>query len=252
MISAIVLTKNEENNLRRCLESLVWVDEILVIDDKSTDKTIQIAHEFGAKVFVHSLSEDFSQQRNFALRKARGEWIFFVDADEEVSLELQKEIQKELSKNNKNISGYFLKRIDFFEGKWLKHGEIGKVRLLRLARRNSGSWQRKVDETWNVKGKTKTLSFPLLHYSHQDLDHFLAKINQRSSLNALVFFEQKKKNSFFDWFKPIFKFLQNYVCRLGFIDGVFGFVFALMMSLHSFMVRSKLYLLWKNNAKRKA
>lgn len=249
MISAVVLAKNEEQNIERCLKSLSWVDELIVIDDASSDKTKVISQNNKARVISRNLNNDFSGQRNFALKQARGEWVFFVDADEEVDLALKQEIQNQINQKNNSINGYFFKRIDFFQNTWLTYGEISAVRLLRLARKNAGQWQRPVDETWEIKGKTKTFNQPLKHYPHQSLTEFLTSINTRSSLNAQVFFDQGKKNTFFDWFKPILKFKQNYFLRFGFLDKTPGLVFAILMSLHSFMVRAKLYLLIKNNEK---
>ena len=253
MISAIVLTKNEEKNIKRCLISLRFVDEIIVIDDMSTDSTAAIAKKMGAKVFFRSLNANFSGQRNFGLEKAKYDWILFVDADEEVPKNLADEILKLTDLNSRadnKINGYFLRRTDYFMGKWLKYGEIGKIRLLRLGRKNSGKWTRSVDEIWKISGRTFTTENHLLHYPHPDLNQFLTSINERSALNAREFFNQGQKNTFSDWLKPFFKFCQNYFFRLGFLDGLEGFVFCLLMSLHSFLVRAKLYLLIVNNEKK--
>lgn len=244
MISAVVLARNEEQNITGCLAGLGWCDEILVIDDNSEDKTAEFAQKQGAKVIAHPLEGDFARQRNFGLSLAKGDWVLFVDADERVSPKLAGEIKKAISRSS-DSNGFFVRRIDFFLGHWLKHGEIGGLRLCRLAKKNSGKWERAVDEIWEVTGKTKSLENPLQHYSHSDLTEFLTSINQRTSANAVVFFEEKRKLTFLDFFKPLAKFIWNYFFLLGFLDGPAGFVFAVMMSLHSFMVRGKLYLLWK-------
>ncbi len=244
MISAVVLAKNEEENIKDCLLGLRWCDEAVVIDDFSEDKTAENAEILGARVVSRHLRNDFSGQRNFALSLSKGDWILFVDADERVSEELSEEIKKEINSPS-TADGYFLKRIDFFMGKWLKHGEIGKVRILRLGRKGCGEWKRSVDEVWEMNGRQKTFQNPLLHFSHPTLEEFLKSINERSSLNAFELYREGKRNSFFDWFKPSTKFIVNYIFRLGFLDGIAGFVFAVLMSLHSFMVRGKLYLLWK-------
>jgi glycosyltransferase involved in cell wall biosynthesis len=247
MISAVVLTKNEEVNIKECLAGLKWCDEILVIDDDSSDATRELAEKEGAKVIKHALAGDFAAQRNFALEKASGDWVFFVDADERVSPELVQEIQEAIK--SPDTEGYCLKRIDFFMGKWLKHGEIRSVKLLRLGKRKSGSWQRSVDEVWEIKGNTRVLQNPLLHYSHPELKQFLSSINERTTLNAKEFYKRGVKVTFFEWLKPLAKFIKNYFLLLGFLDGTSGLVFAVMMSLHSFMVRGKLYLLWEKNEK---
>ncbi|PIS14315.1 hypothetical protein COT64_03205 [Candidatus Shapirobacteria bacterium CG09_land_8_20_14_0_10_39_12] len=247
MISAIILTKNEEKNIRECLLSVSFCDEVLVIDDNSTDKTAEIADKFGAKVIKHSLDNDFGQQRNFGLEKAKGNWVLFVDADERVGSESQDEI-KEKTKTN-TVNGFCLKRIDFFMGRWLKHGEISSIKLLRLGRKNCGRWERTVDEIWKIKGTVGTLNKPLLHYSHPDLTQFLENINQRSTLNADYLFNEGKKNTLLEWLKPLAKFIRSYFFNLGFLDKTAGFVFAVLMSMHSFNVRVKLYLLIKRHEK---
>ncbi len=242
MISTIVLTKNEEKNIEACLKTLKWSDEVIVIDDHSQDRTVELAEKLGAKVFKRDLNQDFAGQRNFGLEKAKNKWVLFVDVDERVSSQLRAEIQRAIQKD---FSGFYLKRKDFLFGKELKHGETSRVRLLRLARRDAGKWQRRVDEVWEIIGKTGTLRNPLLHYSHPTMADFLKSVNFKSTLNAQVFYEEGKKTRFFDWLKPLVKFFQNWVFRLGFLDGMPGFIMALMMSFHSFLVRSKLYLLWK-------
>ena len=253
MISVVILTKNEKGNIERCLKSVSWADEILVIDDNSTDETAKIAQSLGARVIKHSLNDDFSQQRNFALsqvnteqgRSVKNDWLFFLDADEEVSLDLKNEILLTLNQKLQKTSVFYFKRDDFFMGKWLKHGETGNTKLLRMAKKGNGKWERKVDEVWKVSGKSEIFKNHLKHYSHLSLVLFLETINHRSTLNAREFFTDGKKLNFFEWWKPFLKFIQNYFFKFGFLDGVSGFVFAVLMSLHSFMVRAKLYLLWR-------
>jgi glycosyltransferase involved in cell wall biosynthesis len=245
MISVVVLTKNEEKNLQECLESIKWCDEILVIDDNSTDKTTEIAKKFGAKVFTHSLDNNFAQQHNFALRWVQGQWVLFVDADERVTPALRAEISN-LQLPNSNYDGFYLKRQDFFGGRALKHGETAKVRLLRLGRKGKGEWKREVHEVWEIKGKVGELKNPLLHYPHQSLSDFIEHINFHSTLHAQALKKEGVKPSLFRIiFYPKAKFLQNYIFRLGFLDGTAGIIVALMMSFHSFLANAKLYFLWK-------
>ncbi len=243
MISAVVLTKNEEKNIRECLDGLKWCDEILVIDDNSEDKTEEIARLEGARVIKSRVNSNFAGQRNFALDRASFDWIFFVDADERVSQELAEEIREKVK--NTTAAGFFVKRRDFFMGKRLKYGETGRIKLLRLARRGSGQWRRTVDEQWVIEGERRTLKNPLAHYSHPTLTDFLTTINERSGLNAECFYKEGRETGPGEWLKPAAKFFQNYFLKFGFLDGTAGFVFAVLMSLHSFMVRGKLYLLWK-------
>lgn len=249
MVSAVVLTKNEEKNIVDCLETLVWCDEILVIDDNSEDRTVEIAQKMEAKVFAHSLNNDFSKQRNFGLSKAKGEWVLFVDADERVSTELRKEISDAISSRiwrKQNLCGFYIKRRDFMWGKELKHGETGNIKLLRLAKKDAGFWEGAVHEEWKVKGKTGELKNLLLHYPHQTIAQFLQEINFYTTLRTQELYQKRVKVRWHDIILyPKAKFIYNYFIRMGFLDGLPGFIFALIMSFHSFLVRGKLWLLWK-------
>lgn len=243
MISAVVLTKNEEKNIKDCLESLKWCDEVVIIDDYSEDKTTEIAESFGAEVYKKKLENDFADQRNFGLEKAKGDWVFFVDADERVSDSLREEVTKLLSYKVTRSLGFYLKRRDFIWGRKLKHGETGNIKLLRLGKKDAGKWRRAVHEAWEVEGPTETLRNPLSHYSHQTLREFLADIDWMSTLHAE---ENKKEGKRSNLFKIIFfpklKFIDSWILKLGFLDGVPGLLVAFLMSFHSYLAWSKLWL----------
>lgn len=244
MISAVVLTKNEEKNIKDCLKTLAWCDEVVVIDDYSKDQTVNIAKKMGAKVFKRRLNDNYASQRNYGLGKARGDWILFVDADERIIDKLANEVK--IIIKDKKLNGYYLKRQDIVWGKRLKYGETANVKLLRLGRKGAGEWQRRVHETWEIKGRKGELKEPLLHYPHPTIAEFLEEINFYSSLNAREFLKEGKRAGLIQIIAyPLGKFLKNYILRFGFLDGTPGMMIALMMSLHSFLTRAKLYLLWK-------
>lgn len=244
MITVIILSKNEEENIVDCLESVSFCDEVIVIDDNSIDRTSEIAKKRGAKVITRKLDHNFSEQRNFALSQASHEWVLFIDADERVSAALAKEIKNAVM--NESIDGYFLKRVDRLFGKVLFHGELLNKKFIRLARKNSGIWKGMVHETWDIKGEITTLQNPILHLPHQTISEFLSEINYYTTLRA---HELHKKGVRTSWYAVIFytkiKFIQTYFVKLGFLDGFPGFVLSMIMSLHSFLVRGKLYLLQK-------
>ncbi len=245
MITAVILTKNEEKNIKECLENLSWCDEKIVIDDESTDRTISIAEKLGAKIYRNRLI-NFSDQRNFGLEKATGEWVFFVDADERISSALWYEIMEHINKSIEGATGFFLKRRDIMWRKELKHGESGTLKILRLAKKGSGKWSGLVHEKWNINGKTEILNNHLYHYPHPSVAEFLQEINRYTDLRAKELFEQKKKSN---WgsiiIYPKAKFILNYFIKLGFLDGLPGLIAALMMSFHSYLVRGKLWFLWQ-------
>jgi len=255
----VVLTKNEEKNIKRCLKSLDFVDEIIIIDDYSSDNTLnQISNiknqndKSKIKIYQRKLNGDFSAQRNFGVEKSRGEWVLFVDGDEEVTSELQKEIKKVISCElgvKREIGAYYIKRRDWFWGREVRFGDIRLIRqtgLIRLIRKNAGEWEGKVHETFQVKNqklKVKSLKHFINHYPHQSLKEFLKEINLYSSLRAdELFCQGKKSNILTIIFYPFSKFILNYFLKLGFLDGSAGFVYAFMMSFHSFLVRTKLYM----------
>ncbi len=255
MISAVVLTHNDQLTSERALNSLAWCDEIIVIDDQSTDQTVAIAKKFGAHIYERALSDDFASQRNFGLEKTNHDWVLFVDSDEMVSKELSEEIQRVISviparepgsaRNDNDFVGYFFKRADSLWGRVLKHGETNRVRLLRLAQKDAGKWVRPVHEVWDVKGLVGELREPLLHFPHPNVAQFIEEINFYSTINAHYLFNQKiRAHGWHIIAYPLAKFFLNYVWYLGFLDGTAGAVVAFMMSFHSFLTRAKLWLLW--------
>jgi glycosyltransferase involved in cell wall biosynthesis len=247
VISAIVLSHNDEGSIARTIKSLTWCDETVVIDDFSTDKTVDISKKYKAIVYQRHLHDDFAAQRNFGLTKATGEWVLFVDSDEVVSEYLAKEIQKSLKID---CAGFYLKRRDWLFGKQLRHGETGRVRLLRLAKKNSGTWERTVHELWHVKGVIGELSRLLDHFPHPDVAQFIDEINRYSTINARYLYAQNVKVAWWHVIAyPCAKFFTDYIWYLGFLDGMAGAVVALMMSFHSFLTRAKLWLLWHKREK---
>jgi glycosyltransferase involved in cell wall biosynthesis len=249
MISAIVLTKNEEKNLERCLGSLRWCDELIVVDDYSSDKTIEIAKRYKTTVYSHKLNGSFSAQRNFGLSKAKNDWVLFIDADEIVSEALAFEISNAIQLKNQNLNnfnGFIMKRTDFMWGKQLKFGELKDIALLRLAKKDCGLWDGLTHEKWKIKGKSGYLINPLFHYPHQTLTEFLNEINFYTDIRAEELRKKGIKVSYLMiLFFPLGKFLLNYFIKKGFMDGIQGLIFAITMSFHSFLVRGKLWL--KNN-----
>lgn len=241
-ISCVILTKNEEKNIGKCLDSVKWCDEIIIVDDYSTDKTPSIVRDLNLKLFQRHLNGDFAGQRNFGLSKASEDWVLFLDADEVISPSLRDEIFN-LKFPSDNFEGFYIKRRDILWGKELKHGETGTARLLRLGKKKAGLWNRKVHEYWSVKGKLGELENPILHHPHQSIREFVSDINFYSSLHAGENRSEKKNSSLF---KIIVlskaKFIYNMIILLGFLDGMRGFVLTLLMSFHSFLAWSKLFL----------
>jgi glycosyltransferase involved in cell wall biosynthesis len=244
-ITAVVITKNEEKNIKECIKTLEFFDEILVIDDESRDNTIAIINDFKdqrIKILEHQLNDNFAAQRNFGLENASNDYVFFVDADERIT----KALEEELSLLDDSFDGYLIKRSDLIWGKELKFGETGNMNLLRLGNRNKGRWSGKVHEQWLIKGKIRKLRSPIFHYPHQSISEFLKEINYYTDLRAKELKEKGVNSGFLSivlYTKG--KFFLDYFIKQGFRDGIEGFVMAIMMTFHSFLVRGKLWLLWQ-------
>lgn len=243
-LSVVILTKDSEKTLVKCLSSVVKIaSEIVIIDDESSDKTVSIAKHFKARVYRRKL-EDFSGQRNYGLQKAKGEWVFFLDSDEIVSSKLVQEILRKIT--NTKINGYFIKRIDIFLGKKMLHGEVGNTRILRLAKKGKGIWKRQVHEYWKINGPVELMQNPMYHYSHKSIEEFINAINSFSTLHAISNNKEEKKSSVLKiivW--PMGKFIDSYILKFGFLDGFQGFIYAFMMSIHSCLSWTKLWLIQK-------
>lgn len=242
-LTAVVLTKNEEKNIEKCLKSLTFCDEVIAIDDLSEDGTISIINKLSKsiKVFQRKLNDDFAGQRNFGLSKSKNEWVLFVDADESVTDDLRAEILR----MNFQKESYFIRRRDYFWNQELKYGEIKKVRdqgIVRLVKKSSGKWMGDVHEIFRTSKNTGQLNSFLDHYPHPTIKEFINDINRYSDIRSQELFNRGVKTNILEIiFFPSGKFINNYFFNLGFLDGPAGFTYSFMMSFHSFLVRSKLY-----------
>ena len=260
MLSAVVLTKNEEKHVVDCLESISFCDEIIVVDDYSEDRTVDIVEGIenkNIKVYKRKLANDFSAQRNFGLSKAKGDWVLFVDVDERVTTSLREEISEACLLLSQNVAqsisnpvnqyvGFYIKRRDFMWGRLLRYGEAGNIKLLRLAKRNTGTWMGKVHEVWKIQGSVGELTNALVHYPHPTITDFLSEINKYTTVRADELYEKGIRAHWWSVIVyPKAKFFTNYILKLGFLDGIPGLLVAILMSFHSFLVRSKLWLLWR-------
>jgi glycosyltransferase involved in cell wall biosynthesis len=243
-ISVVILTKNEEKNITECIKTLEGFDDIIVIDDASTDATVSIAKKLGVRLYERPMDDGFANQRNFGLEVAKGKWVLFIDADERLSSALNYEIHNQVNDSMSNYSGFYLRRIDKMWDRTLLHGESSQTRFLRLAKKSAGSWVGKVHERWILKGKVGILNHPLSHYPHPTIREFISEINYYTDLRAAELKEKNIKVRKSDIILyPFAKFIQNYFVRLGVLDGVAGLLQAIFMSFHSFLVRGKLWLM---------
>jgi glycosyltransferase involved in cell wall biosynthesis len=240
-ISAIVITKNEAENIRECLASLQWVDEIVVVDAESTDDTTSQAKAFTGKVFVRRW-EGYSAAKNFALSQCTNEWVLWIDADERVTPELREEILMTLA-GNRDANGFEIPRLANFLGKWICHGGWYPGYVLRLFRRTAGRFNdRQVHEGVLVEGRIGRLNNHLLHYTDRSLQHYFEKFNRYTSLAAEEL--HRKGRRFYLWdllLRPAWFFFRMYVLKTGFLDGLQGFILASLSAAYVFAKYAKLW-----------
>lgn len=251
-ITLLLLTHNESSNISKnftWLRKCTRIKEVIVVDDNSSDDTkTQIKKKDSPSqkvVFIqNNLNGDFAAQRNFGISKSSNDWILWLDADEIPSLKMISFLNKEKLHPGTN---YSFDRHDIFLGYDLKHGENGTNKFIRLFNKNEGSFTGKVHEIWQGRD-TATIDTGeiILHKTAVNLKQFLEKINFYSNIRAKELFEQKTPvNLFRIIFYPTGKFIQNYILRLGFLDGTPGIIMALSMSFYSFLVRAKLWHLYQ-------
>lgn len=246
-ISLVMIVKNEEKNIAKSLESVKdLVSEMIVVDSGSTDNTMKIAQSYGAKIFKRDF-DSFSNQKNYALSLAMNEWVLHLDADEVLSQELKEEIKKTLE--NTKYDGFILTRTNFFLGKQMKYSGLNKEYRLRLAKKSLSKYVGGlIHEELVVDGKIGKLNNVFYHYFCQTLDGYFVKFDQYTTFGAIKMFEKNKKAKNIDIiFRPPFEFVKRYILKLGFLDGLEGFVWAVLGSYYSFTKYIKFYLLQKGN-----
>lgn len=241
-VTVITLTLNEAHNIGPCLESVRWADEILVIDSGSTDGTIARAREFTAH--VHEITwHGYGAARNFALGKATGEWILWLDADERVTPELASEIQAVLHADPPGIDGYSIARRAYFLGRWIRHSGWYPGRVTRLFRRGKGTFsESRVHEQLRLDGTVAQTRHDLLHLTDPDLAHYMHKFNTYTTLAAQDMAAAGRKSGIADMtVRPAFQFFKMYVLRRGVLDGIEGFILAVLSSAYVFTKYAKLW-----------
>lgn len=250
MISVVLATHNEERNILRCLNSVKdFTDEIIVVDGESTDKTIELAQQFGAKVITTTNKSNFHINKQMAMDAATGDLILQMDADEEVDTELKDFILKIKSNtltDSTEAVAWYLKRKNFFLGRFLKKGGQYPDPVIRLYKKGFAYLpQKNVHEQMVVKGIVAVAQGHLLHYAFPDFKTYMRKFNTYTSFEAERLHNNEmlpSAQNAFTYFvmKPVHMFLLLFIRHRGYVDGFAGFIFALMSSLHHPFVYLKL------------
>ena len=225
-LSVTIITKNEAGNIRDCLETVAWANEIIIVDSGSEDSTVAICKEYTDKVFIHKDWQGFGVQKNLALQYATQDWVLSLDADERITSALRIEIENAIK--NAIYSAFSIPRQAYFLGKAMKHGGWWPDYVVRLFRRNTGVFSEDiVHERVLVNGRVMKLSTPLLHYSYTDLHQLMEKMNNYSSAGASKAYQQGKNSSLLKAIaKAKWTFFRAYFLRLGILDGQAGFIAA--------------------------
>lgn len=232
-LSAAVITKDEEDKIGDCLDSLSFTDEIVVVDSGSTDRTVEIARAKGAKV-VHNDWEGHIQQKNFAIVQTRGEWVLSVDADERVSARLRAEILKKLE--NPDADGYAVPRLVYYINRWIRHCGWYPARKTRLFRRDKGRWTgENPHDRLDVDGKVKNLDGDLYHLSFDNISDHLRTIDRFTEIAARERVAKGARAGLFAIaLRPPATFIKMYFLKLGFLDGVPGLIVSALSAYHVF------------------
>jgi glycosyltransferase involved in cell wall biosynthesis len=241
-LTVITLTLNEERNIRECLESARWADELIVVDSGSTDRTVEIARSFTSN--VHAVKwQGYGATRNFAHDRASGDWILWLDADERVTPELAEEIRGILQDAHQAVNGYAIARRAYFLGRWIRHSGWYPGRVVRLFRRGKGRYsETRVHEQLHIEGGVVPTRHDLLHLTDPDLVHYLSKFNTYTSLAAEDMATAGRTFRLRDLLlRPPFQFVKMYMLRGGFQDGIQGFILAVLSSAYVFAKYAKLW-----------
>ncbi len=241
-IASITITKNEERNIAACLESLKWVDELIVVDAESTDHTAELARRYTPRVFVRPWP-GYGAQKNFAIEQATADWILIVDADERVSNELREEITAVVNKDGPALA-YRVPRRNYYYGQWIRGAGQYPDPQLRLVRRGRGRYNDlPVHEHLVVEGLIEDLKGHLEHHSHPTVLSHEMKIDRYSTLSAQERIKAGKPGA--SWFhlliNPLWTFIKVYVFRGGYREGMAGFLFSAFSAAHVLLKYAKLW-----------
>lgn len=240
-ISATIITFNEEHNIARAIKSLTFADEVIVVDSESTDRTVEIARQLTDRVFVRSWP-GYSAQKNFAAEQSTSNWIFSLDADEEISEALAREILRLKGSSEISVGGFRMPRRTFYLGRWIRHSGWYPDYKVRLYDRTRGRWVGDyVHEALVVDGPIKVLKGDILHYTVRDAAEHHSRLQRYTSLAAQQAYAEGKQASVGSIFlAPLAAFIRSYLLKLGFLDGVQGLIIAQFAAHYAFLKTIKL------------
>ena len=247
-LSVAIITKNEEANIRQCLQSVGFAGQIVIVDSGSNDSTLQIASEFNCETYSEEW-RGFGPQKQSAIEKCREPWILVLDADERIPRDTAALIKKIVSDSDIREAGFSFPRRNYFQGRWIKHAGWWPDRIVRLFRKEAGRMSAAVvHESVEVQGAIGNLDAVIEHYTESRLSKIIQKIDRYSTLGAETAFKEGKTSSAAGAFVRAFlTFIQDYFFRLGILDGMPGLTLAVTDSVNKFFKYAKLSELIKTN-----
>jgi glycosyltransferase involved in cell wall biosynthesis len=233
-VSAVIVTKDEEENIQDAIESVKDFSEIIVIDSYSSDRTVEICKKYTEKVFQEEW-QGYAKQKQKGIERATMPWVLILDADERITPELKSEIAKVL--DDKSHNGFYIPRKNFFLGRWIRHGGWWPDYTLRLFRKDMAFIEeREVHEKVVVNGNTKYLKNPMEHHTSRTLSDFLKKLEDYSTLSAKEMGRKGRRPGILTiTFRPFLTFSKMFFLRLAFLDGRYGLILSLLYSYYTFL-----------------
>ena len=249
-VSVVVLTKNEEANIKDCLNSVAgWADEIIVVDDESSDNTVRIAKEYTDKILIKKMDIE-GRHRNWAYAQAENDWVLSLDADERLTKELQDEITQALS-TNKEYNAFNMPRKNYIGDYWVKHGGWYPSAQLRLFKKDKFKYEEvSVHPRAFLDGECGSLTSDMIHYSYKDFTDFLNKQNRQTTLEAEKWFNGNKPMTLSRFMRrTIDRFMRTYIRKKAYKDGFMGFMVALFAGLYQIISYAKYWEMKRKNKK---
>jgi glycosyltransferase involved in cell wall biosynthesis len=240
-LSVAIITKNEEENIRQCLQSVAFADQIVIVDSGSTDATLQIAAQFGCEIYNEAW-RGFGPQKQSAIEKCRQPWIMVLDADERIPSDTADVIKKIVTCPDIKESGFSFPRKNYFQGRWIKHAGWWPDRIVRLFCKGAGRMSTAiVHESVEVQDMVGGLDAVIEHYTESRLSKVIQKIDRYSTLGAETAFKEGKSSTAGGAFlRAFFTFIQDYFFRLGILDGMPGLTLAVTDSVNKYFKYAKL------------
>lgn len=243
-LSVVVSVRNAQKNIERCLSSVSWADEIVVVDNESSDETAGIAKKFTRNIFHQKNNLMLNTNKNFGFTKAHSDWVLSLDDDEEIPKNTADEMKEILKNPQASVAGYWIERKNIIFGKWIQHGLWWPDKQLRLFRRGWGKFPCKhVHEYLTVDGRTGQLDGPFIHYNYESISQYIRKMNDIYTENEVEnLVGAGYKVGWFDAIRfPVSDFVKIFFAQDGYKDGLHGLVLSMLQAFYSLVVFAKLW-----------